>query len=74
MADIIDLAQEQEAADTALALQLHSQRALSAKRPKAAGHCLNQECSEPFGTDTERLFCGPSCAERYELMQRIKLH
>lgn len=72
MADIVDQAQEQEAANTARSLQLHASQALLATRPKAAGHCLNQECSEPFDARAERLFCGPACAERYELLKRIK--
>lgn len=72
MADIVDQAQDQEAANTALSLQLHARRALCAHRPKAAGHCLNPECSDSFDADAERLFCGPACAERYELLKRIK--
>jgi hypothetical protein len=72
MADIIDQAQEQEAMNIANSLRIHAERAQSVNKPKAAGYCLNHECGEPFGASTERLFCGPICAQRFDVIQRIK--
>jgi len=72
MADIIDQAQQQEAQNIAHALFLQGQRARAEARPAAAGHCLNHECGEPFDTGTERLFCGPACAQRYDTVKRLK--
>ncbi|HHA2674719.1 TPA: hypothetical protein ACOECQ_000786 [Stenotrophomonas maltophilia] len=71
MTDVVDLAQEREAANLADAMRLHSERAKLEHRPRAVGHCLNTDCCEDF-TDHTRLFCGPACAERYASFQRLK--
>jgi hypothetical protein len=72
VADIIDQAQEQEAINIVQSLQRHATRARTINKPKAMGYCLNHECAEPFDTQTERLFCGPSCAEKFEVIQKKK--
>ena len=72
MADIIDQAQEQEAMNIANSLRIHTERALSASKPKAVGYCLNQQCGESFDDGSERLFCGPGCATRFDVIERIK--
>jgi len=72
VADIIDLAQKQEAMNIAESLFLQAQRALSVIKPKATGYCLNHECGELFDAGSERLFCGPACAERFDVFERIK--
>jgi hypothetical protein len=72
MADIIDQAQEQEAMNIASSLRIHAARALLVPKPKAVGYCLNQQCGEPFVDGSERLFCGPGCATRFDVIERIK--
>lgn len=66
MTDIIDQAQQFEAINLAQALQVQAVVAKGTQRPKAAGHCLNRDCLEPFDDDaTPRLYCGPACAEAH---------
>lgn len=71
MTDIIDQAQHFEALNLAQSLRIQAAIAANTVRPAAAGHCLNSDCAEPFGPDPARLFCGPSCAQRYEAISKL---
>lgn len=74
MTDIIDRAQEHTARELEQSLRMQAAVAAGTVRPRAAGHCLNSECVEPFDGDRVRLFCGPACAERYETQSKLKRH
>lgn len=66
MPDNLEVAQRFEAQNLEQSLRAQQERARATVRPKAAGHCLNPECLEPFPNAPNRLFCGPSCAESFE--------
>lgn len=65
MTDLIDQAQHFEALNLAQSLLVRQRRAAAQSRPAAQGHCLNRDCLEPFEGESERLFCGPACAEAH---------
>lgn len=71
MADIIDRAQELEAKSLAQSLRIQAETAATSVSPRAAGYCLNSDCIEPFDNDAQRLFCGPQCAQRFEMISKL---
>jgi len=72
MADVIDQAQNFDAMNLAQSLRVQAEIAARTTRPTPVGHCLNDDCGEPFERGSARLFCGPDCAQRYD--QLLKLH
>lgn len=74
MSDIIDQAQQFEEINLAQSLQAHLLAAEAMTRPLAAGYCLNHACLEPFDDDPQRLYCGPSCAERHHRQMQREGH
>lgn len=71
MSDIIDKAQELEAKNLAQSLRIHAAIAANTVSPRPAGYCLNSDCIEPFDNDAQRLFCGPKCAQRFEVISKL---
>lgn len=70
MTDIIDQAQQFEALNLAQSLRVQSVIAANTVRPTPTGRCLNSDCDEPFEHESTRLFCGPSCAQRFEILSK----
>lgn len=70
MTDTIDEAQELEARHLQRALAQHAMRACSVVPLTPMGECYNPDCSEDFGSDAARLFCGPACAERFQAIHQ----
>lgn len=75
MTDLIDQAQHFEAINLAQSLLARQRLAAAQSRPAAQGHCLNHDCLEPFaGDESERLFCGPACAEAHHRRSLLERH
>lgn len=70
MPDIIDEAQEREAQHIEASLRAHAASHRNTPKPVPDGTCHNPDCVEDFEAQSDRIFCGPRCADRFDAITK----
>lgn len=70
MADEFDQASDIEMRERERSIAAQAAKAAASPKLQPTGECQNPRCGEPFEHGSDKLFCGPACAQQFNIYNR----